>query len=68
MGIITESELNTVDVSYEKWEQVREEEIAHWNDELDLLSEYKYAIEQGLELINSGVAEEMLIEEEKDII
>jgi hypothetical protein len=54
-------------VNYEKWEQVRGEEIAHWNDELDLLSEYKYAIEQGLELINRGVAEQMLIEEERNI-
>ena len=52
-----------LDVNYEKCEQVRYEEIAHWNNELNLLFEYKYAIEEGLELINSGAVEQMLIEE-----
>lgn len=62
MGLIKECEL---DVNYEKCEQVRYEEIAHWNNELNLLFEYKYAIEEGLELINSGAVEQMLIEEER---
>ena len=51
-------------MGYEKWEQVRDKKIFHWNDELDLLSEYKYAIGQGLELINSGAIGQMLIGEE----
>ena len=68
MDIIKENDLNTIDISYEKWEKARTDENANWNDEIAVLSEYKYAFDEGLELINSGVVEQILIEEEMNLM
>jgi len=39
---IDSTELATVDVSYETWAEVREYENTHWNEEAEVISQFKY--------------------------
>lgn len=57
--------LNNYD--YVKWHQNKSEEISSWKKELDLLIEYKYQINNILEKIENGTAEEILIKQEKEL-
>lgn len=60
--------LNLLDnYDYVKWYQNKSEEISSWKTELDLLIEYKYQINNILEKIENGTAEEILIKQEKKL-
>ena len=50
-----------------RWERIRSVEDSEWKFELDEIDEIKYGIEQALALIESGVAEMMIIEEEEKL-
>ena len=50
-----------------KWHQNKSEKISSWKKELDLLIEYKYQINNILEKIENGTAEEILIKQEKEL-
>lgn len=61
-------ELDLIDnYDYVKWHQKKSEEISLWKKELELLTEYKYQINNILENIKNGTAEEMLIKQEKNL-
>lgn len=60
--------LNLLDnYDYVKWHQNKSEEISAWKKELELLIEYKYQINNVLEKIENGTAEEILIKQEKEL-
>lgn len=60
--------LNLIDnYDYIKWHQNKSEEVSLWKKELDLLIEYKYQINNILENIENGTAEEILIKQEKKL-
>ncbi|WP_296880833.1 hypothetical protein [uncultured Methanobrevibacter sp.] len=42
MEKIDSTELATVDVSYETWAEVSEYENTHWNEEAEVISQFKY--------------------------
>lgn len=60
--------LNLIDnYDYVKLHQNKSEEISLWKKELELLTEYKYQINNILENIENGTAKEMLIKQEKNL-
>lgn len=60
--------LNLIDnYDYVKWHQNKSEEISLWKKELELLTAYKYQINNILENIENGTAKEMLIKQEKNL-
>ena len=64
---INHNELDDVDVNAHQYQQIRDNENATWEGELDIICNYKYQIDEGLELLNSGVVEQILIAEELDV-
>lgn len=60
---INDNELD-VDVNAHEYQQIRDKENATWQAELNIISDYKYQIDEGLELLNSGVVEQILMEED----
>ena len=67
LEIIDGSEFATVDVNYEKWDEVRTNENTNWNEEVELMSQFKYHLDGLLLQLSDGTIEEMIIEEEKNI-
>ena len=64
---IKDNELDDVDVNAHEYQQIRDKENATWESELNIICNYKYQIDEGLELLNSGVVEQILIAEELDV-
>ena len=64
---IDASEFATVDVSYEKWAEVRDYENANWHEEVELVCQFKYHLDGLLVQLNDGTIEQMIIEDEKNI-
>lgn len=64
---IDANEFATVDVSYEKWAEVRGYEDINWHEEVELMSEFKYHLDDLLMQLNDGTIEQEIIEEEKNI-
>lgn len=64
---IKDNELDDVDVNAHEYQQIRDKENATWEAELNIICNYKYQIDEGLELLNSGVVEQILIAEELDV-
>lgn len=64
---IDATELANVDVSYEKWNEVREYENTNWNEEVETISQFKYYLDDFLLQLNDGTMEQRIIEEEKNI-
>ena len=62
---IDESEFATVDVCYEKWNEARTYENTNWNEEVELISQFKYHLDDLLLQLNDGTIEQMIIDEEK---
>lgn len=62
---IDERELATIDVKYEKWNEVRTYENTNWNEEVELISQFKYYFDDLLMQLNDGTMEQRIIEEEK---
>lgn len=55
------------EIDYSRWEKIRSNENSEWKFELDELTSLKYEIEGGLELLESGEIEKMIIEEEEEL-
>ena len=64
---IDESEFVDVDVNYEKWNEVLSNENANWNEESELLGQFKYYLDDLIMQLDDGTMEQLLIEEEKNI-
>ena len=55
------------DFDYIEWHQQRINEVSSWRNELDMLTEYKYQINDIMKQIEDGTAEQTLIEQEKEL-
>lgn len=64
LGEIDKNELSTMDVDYERLGRNSQVEFNSINDEIYLVQEYNVGFEEALHMIYSGVAEEILINEE----
>ena len=53
------------EVDYSRWDKVRLNENSEWKFELDELTSLKFEIDGGLELLENGEIEKMIIEEEE---
>lgn len=62
---INDNGLDDVDINAHEYQQIRDKENATWQAELNIISDYKYQFDEGLELLNSGVVEQILIAEEE---
>lgn len=57
--------LGAVDVNYEKWNEVLSNENANWNEESELLGQFKYYLDDLIMQLDDGTMEQLIIEEEK---
>lgn len=64
---IDASEFATVDVSYEKWSEVRDYENTNWNEEIEVMSQFKYHLDRLIMQLNDGTFEQLIIKAENDI-
>ena len=64
---ICDNDLDDIDINIHEWEKIRDSENTNWNGELDILSDYKYQVNECLDLIYDGTIEKMLIAEEIDV-
>lgn len=62
---IKENELDDVDVNAHEWQKIRDSENTNWNGELDILSDYKYQVNECLSLLYGGTIEQMLMAEDE---
>lgn len=53
------------EIDYSRWDKLRLNENNEWKFELDELTSLKYEIDGGLELLENGEIEKMIIEEEE---
>ncbi|MBE6504897.1 MAG: hypothetical protein IJH63_08425 [Methanobrevibacter sp.] len=53
------------EIDYSRWDKLRLNENSEWKFELDELTSLKYEIDGGLELLENGEIEKMIIEEEE---
>ncbi|WP_296804067.1 hypothetical protein [uncultured Methanobrevibacter sp.] len=54
---IDATELATVDVIYEKWTEVREYENTNWNEEVEVISLFKYYLNDLIMQLYDGAIE-----------
>ena len=66
MKEIDKDGLSAIDVSYEKFVCNRQLEENYTTEELNIVQEYKVGFEEALDIIYSGVAEQLLIQEENN--
>ena len=59
--------LGAVDVNYEKWNELLSNENANWNEESELLGQFKYYLDDLIMQLDDGTMEQLIIEEEKNI-
>lgn len=64
---IDASEFASVDVDYQKWNTILTNEKKEWGEELELMSEFKYHLDDLLMQLDDGTIEQLIIEEEKNI-
>ena len=64
---IDATELATVDISYEKWNEVREYENTNWNEEVETISQFKYYLDDLLLQLNDDTMGQRIIGEERNI-
>ena len=48
-----------------KWNEVRTYENSNWNEEVELISQFNYYLDDLLIQLNDGTIEQRIIEEEK---
>ena len=63
---LDKNELSAIYVSYEELGKNREAELNNINTELNIIKEYNVGFNEALNMIYSGVAEEILINEENN--
>ena len=61
-------EFAEVDVDYQKWDTVLTNENNEWNEEIELISQFKNYLDDLLMQLNDGTMEHRIIEEEKNIV
>ena len=49
-----------------EYQNIRDTENATWQTELNIISDYKYRIDEGLELLDSGVVKQILMAEDEN--
>lgn len=64
---IDASEFADVDIDFQKWDNVLTGEINEWDEELELMSQFKYYLDDLLMQLNDGTIEQHMIDEEKVI-
>ena len=64
---ICDNDLDDVAINAHEWQKIRDNENTNWSDELDVLSDYKYQVNECLQLLNDGTIEQMLMAEEIDV-
>ena len=64
---IDASEFADVDIDFQKWDNVLTGEVNEWNEELELMSQFKYYLDDLLMQLNDGTIEQHMIDEEKAI-
>lgn len=64
---IDASEFAEVDVDYRKWDTVLTNENNEWNEEIELISQFKYFLDDLLVQLNDGTMEQLIIEKERNI-
>lgn len=64
---IDASEFASVDVDYQKWNTILTNEKNEWDEELELMSEFKHHLDGLLLQLDDGTIEQMIIEDEKNI-
>ena len=58
--------LSTIDVTAEELGRNREADLNHITHELNIIQEYKTGFDEALDMIYTGVAEEILVNEENN--
>lgn len=56
-----------LDVDYERLGRNRQVETDNINEEVNIVQEYKAGFDEALDIIYSGVAEELLIQDENNL-
>ena len=51
----------------DKWNEVRAHVNTNWNEEVELISQFKFHLDGLLLQLNDGTIEQMIIEEERNI-
>lgn len=64
---INEEEFADVDIDYQKWKTVLDNELAEWGEEVQLMFAFKHYFDDLLKKINYGLIEQEIIEEERNI-
>ena len=66
MEEIDKDNLSAIDVNYEMFGRNRQVEEEYINKEANMTREYKLGFDEALDMIYSGVAEQIIIAEEND--
>ena len=61
---ICDNDFDDVDINAQEWQKIRDSENTNWNGELDILSDYKYQVNECLGLLYDGTIEQMLLAED----
>lgn len=67
MEKIDSTEIATVDVIYENWVEVREHENTHWNEEAEVIRQFKYYLNDLIMQLDDGTMEQLIIKIENNI-
>lgn len=57
---LNEYEISNDTIDAHEWQKIRDVEEANWNDELGILSDFKYQINGLLKQLNDGTIEQMI--------
>ena len=57
---LNEYEISDDTIDAHEWQKIRDVEEANWNDELGILSDFKYQINGLLKQLNDGTIEQMI--------
>ncbi|MBR0270506.1 MAG: hypothetical protein IJQ68_00705 [Methanobrevibacter sp.] len=55
-----------VEQDYERWEKIRTSERDGWNEEIDLIADLKYDVDDNLKLLDNTKMRRILIDDELD--
>lgn len=55
-----------VDEDYERWERIRSAERGYWDEEIDLIANLKYDIDDNLKLFDNSKMRKLMINKEID--
>ncbi|SDA45038.1 hypothetical protein [Methanobrevibacter millerae] len=64
---INKEEFAEINIDYQEWKKVLDNEISEWNEEVELMLSLKYYFDDLLKRIKYGLVEQEIIEEERNI-